>query len=71
VGGARVGSIAAADGAVQPADLAGQALAQPGEVVVSQTVKDLVTGSGLALTDRGVHELKGVPEAWRVFLVAA
>ena len=47
------------------------ALAQPGEVLVSQTVKDLVTGSGLALTDRGVHELKGVPEAWRVFLVAA
>jgi pimeloyl-ACP methyl ester carboxylesterase len=43
------------------------ALAQPGEVLVSQTVKDLVTGSGLALTDRGVHELKGVPEAWRVF----
>jgi class 3 adenylate cyclase len=47
------------------------ALAQPGEVLVSQTVKDLVTGSGLPLTDRGVHELKGVPEAWRVFLVAA
>jgi class 3 adenylate cyclase len=35
------------------------ALARPGEVLVSQTVKDLVAGSGFAFIDRGVHELKG------------
>src|SRR5262249_4333299 len=42
-------------------------LAGPGEVLVSQTVKDLVSGSGLAFEDRGVHELKGVPGEWRVY----
>jgi pimeloyl-ACP methyl ester carboxylesterase len=42
-------------------------LAGPGEVLVSQTVKDLVSGSGLAFDDRGVHELKGVPGEWRVY----
>ena len=42
-------------------------LAGPGEVLVSQTVKDLVSGSGLAFEDRGVHELKGVPGDWRVY----
>jgi pimeloyl-ACP methyl ester carboxylesterase len=42
-------------------------LAGPGEVLVSQTVKDLVSGSGLAFQDRGVHELKGVPGEWRVY----
>jgi class 3 adenylate cyclase len=41
------------------------------EVLVSQTVKDLVAGSGLAFQDRGLHELKGVPDAWRLFAVAA
>jgi len=46
------------------------ALAQPSEVLVSQTVRDLVAGSGLQLTDRGEHELKGVPGAWRVYAVA-
>jgi class 3 adenylate cyclase len=44
-------------------------LAEPGEVLVSSTVKDLVAGSGLRFTDRGEHELKGVPERWRVFAV--
>ena len=39
----------------------------PGEVLVSQTVKDLVSGSGLAFDDRGVHTLKGVPGEWRVY----
>jgi class 3 adenylate cyclase len=43
------------------------ALAAPGEVLVSQTVRDLVAGSGLALEDRGTHTLKGVPNEWRLF----
>ena len=42
-------------------------LAGPGEVLVSQTVKDLVSGSGLAFEDRGLHDLKGVPGEWRVY----
>jgi hypothetical protein len=36
-------------------------------VLVSQTVKDLVAGSGLAFGDSGEHELKGVPGVWRVY----
>ena len=44
------------------------AQAQPGEVLVSSTVKDLVAGSEIAFEDRGVHELKGVGE-WRLFAV--
>jgi class 3 adenylate cyclase len=47
------------------------ALAESGEVLVSSTVKDLVAGSGLAFEDRGTRELKGVPEAWRLFAVVA
>jgi class 3 adenylate cyclase len=43
------------------------AKAQPGEVLVSSTVKDLVAGSGLRFTDRGVHTLKGIPGEWRLF----
>ena len=43
--------------------------AQPGEVLVSSTVKDLVAGSGISFTDRGVAELKGVPGEWRLFAV--
>jgi class 3 adenylate cyclase len=43
------------------------ALAGPGEVLISHTVKDLVAGSGLEFEDRGVHELKGVPGEWRVY----
>ena len=45
-------------------------VAAPGEVLVSSTVKDLVGGSGLQFEDRGEHQLKGVPEAWRLFAVA-
>jgi class 3 adenylate cyclase len=45
--------------------------ARPGEVLVSQTVKDLVAGSGLAFDDRGVAELKGVPGTWQLFAVKA
>ena len=44
-----------------------QAFAQPGEVLASSTVKDLVAGSGIMFTDRGTHALKGVPDEWRVF----
>ena len=43
--------------------------AGPGEVLVSQTVKDLVTGSVLEFEDRGTAELKGVPGEWRLFAV--
>ena len=43
--------------------------AQPGEVLVSSTVKDLVAGSGLRFRERGTAELKGVPEQWRLYAV--
>jgi class 3 adenylate cyclase len=46
------------------------ACADPGEVLVSGTVKDLVVGSGIEFVDRGERELKGVPGEWRVFAVA-
>ena len=46
------------------------ALAQPGEVLVSSTVKDLVAGSGIEFEDRGERELKGVPGRWRLYAVA-
>ena len=46
------------------------ALANSGEVLVSQTVKDLVAGSGFEFIDRGSHELKGVPGSWRLYSVA-
>ncbi|MCD6020967.1 MAG: Adenylyl cyclase [Actinomycetia bacterium] len=45
------------------------ASAGPSEVLVSQTVKDLVAGSGLAFEDVGEHELKGVPDRWRLYRV--
>jgi len=44
--------------------------AGPGEVLVSHTVKDLLAGSAIAFEDRGVHELKGVSGAWRLYAVA-
>jgi class 3 adenylate cyclase len=43
--------------------------AQPGEVLVSSTVKDLVAGSGLRFRERGSAQLKGVPEEWRLYAV--
>ncbi|MBD0329870.1 MAG: adenylate/guanylate cyclase domain-containing protein [Thermoleophilia bacterium] len=46
------------------------ALAQPGDVLVSSTVRDLVAGSGLAFEPRGEHELKGVPGTWAVHAVS-
>jgi class 3 adenylate cyclase len=61
---------------VRGADLAGlavhigsrvAALAHPGEVLVSGTVKDLVVGAGIEFDDHGEHELKGVPGTWKLF----
>ena len=46
-------------------------LAAPGEILVSSTVKDLVAGSGLRFEPRGEHQLKGVPEPWRLFALTA
>jgi pimeloyl-ACP methyl ester carboxylesterase len=40
------------------------ALAEPGEVLVTTTVRDLVAGSGIEFVERGTHELKGVPGTW-------
>jgi class 3 adenylate cyclase len=62
-GGHRVGGIA-----VHIANRV-TAIAVAGEVLVSSTVKDLVVGSGVEFTDRGAHELKGVPGSWRLFAV--
>jgi class 3 adenylate cyclase len=45
------------------------ALAGPGEVLVSRTVKDLVSGSGIEFEDRGLHTFKGLPEQWQVYAV--
>lgn len=69
--GVHVGELGFADG--KPAGLAVHvgarigALAAPGEVLVSGTVRDLVAGSGLVFTDRGSRALKGVPDEWRLF----
>jgi class 3 adenylate cyclase len=43
--------------------------AGPSEVLISQTVKDLVAGSGLTFDDAGEHDLKGVPDRWRLYRV--
>jgi class 3 adenylate cyclase len=45
------------------------ATAEPGEILLSSTVKDLLAGSGIGFTDRGVHVLKGVDDPWRLFTV--
>ena len=47
------------------------AKAGPSEVLASQTVRDLVAGSGLVFEDAGEHDLKGVPSRWRLYRVAA
>ena len=46
------------------------ALAAAFEVLVSSTVKDLVAGSGIEFTDRGEHDLKGVPGTWHLYSVS-
>ncbi len=45
------------------------AKAGPSEVLISQTVKDLIAGSGLSFEDAGEHELKGVPDLWHLYRV--
>jgi class 3 adenylate cyclase len=60
----KVGGIAVHIGARVSAE------AEPGEVLVSSTVKDLVAGSGIAFEERGERELKGIPGAWRLYAVA-
>lgn len=62
-GGEKVGGIAVNIGA-RVREMAGAS-----EILVTQTVKDLVAGSGLAFEDRGIHTLKGVPDEWRVYAV--
>jgi hypothetical protein len=47
------------------------ALAQPGEIVVTRTVKDLLVGSGISLTDRGRHSLSEIPDEWSPFAVSS
>jgi class 3 adenylate cyclase len=59
----KVGGLAVSIGARVAAN------ASPSEVLVSQTVRDLVAGSGLAFEDAGEHELKGVPDRWHVYRV--
>jgi class 3 adenylate cyclase len=46
-----------------------ESAANPDEVLVSSTVKDLVAGSGIQFADRGMHGLKGAPDEWRLFAV--
>jgi len=43
--------------------------AEPGEILASSTVKDLVVGSGMAFSDRGIRVLKGIPDEWRLYAV--
>jgi class 3 adenylate cyclase/tetratricopeptide (TPR) repeat protein len=47
------------------------ALAAPGQVLASRTVRDLVAGSDLELVDRGDHDLRGIPGEWRLFALSA
>ena len=47
------------------------AAARPGEVLVTGTVRDLVAGAGLDFEERGEHELKGVPGAWKLYALSA
>ena len=47
------------------------ALANPGEVVASQTVRDMVIGSAFEFSSRGRHDLKGVPGTWEIYRVTA
>ncbi len=44
-------------------------LAQPGEILVSRTVRDLVAGSGCSFSDRGSHQLHGAGDGWQIFAV--
>jgi class 3 adenylate cyclase len=69
--GVHTGEVEQANGSVQgiAVDVTSRiaAAAQPGEVIVSSTVKDIVAGSGIAFEERGEHELEGVPGTWRLY----
>ena len=65
IAGADIAGIAVHIGA----RVAGQA--EPGEVLVSRTVKDLVAGSGIEFADRGTHRLKGAPDEWQLYAVSS
>ena len=65
IAGGKVGGMAVHIGARVAAK------AEPGEVLVSSTVRDLVAGSGIEFVDRGAASLKGVPGEWRLFAVTA
>jgi class 3 adenylate cyclase/pimeloyl-ACP methyl ester carboxylesterase len=65
---------------LQPHDVTGLAVhiaarvcdrAQPAQVLVTRTVKDLVVGSGLQFVEQGEHELKGIPETWSLYSVSS
>jgi class 3 adenylate cyclase len=45
------------------------ALAGPGEILTSRTIRDLVAGSGISADDRGLHALKGLDETWQLFAI--
>ena len=47
-----------------------EALASPGEILASRTVKDLTAGSGLGFSERGTHHLKGIPDEWQLYAVS-
>jgi class 3 adenylate cyclase len=47
------------------------ALAEPGQVLATSTVKDLTAGSGIKFEDTGEHDLKGVPDRWRLYRVVS
>jgi class 3 adenylate cyclase len=72
--GAHTGEVELSDGDVQGLAVhigaRISALAGPGELLVSSTVKDIVVGSGIEFHDRGEHQLKGVPGSWHVYAVA-
>lgn len=72
--GAHMGEVVEQDGALRgiAVHIAARVMANAagGEVLVSQTVKDIVGGSGLQFVDRGLHALKGVEGSWRLFAVA-
>ena len=46
-------------------------LARPGQVLVSETVRGQLVGSGIELIEKGTHVLKGVPDRWRLFALDA
>jgi class 3 adenylate cyclase len=71
--GIHTGEVALAGGDIagHSVQIAGQvaAFAQPAEILVSRTVKDLVTGTGIVFAERGGHPLNGPADAWPLFAV--